>query len=111
MKYDFPEIKMNKKEIYSVFNKNNVIHNIIKDYERIGLVLGGRKYTFIIRGGKIVDIKKSVVDVDFTIKTTLSNLKDLIESAKKRNFKKVIADILKLEIPFGVKLRIMRHAL
>lgn len=111
MGYDFPEIQMNKGEICSVFNSSSIIRNIIRDYNFIGLAMGAKKYTFVINEGKITDILGSLENVDFTIKTTLSNLKDLIESAKKKNFKKVVEDILNLEIPFGVKLRIMKHAL
>jgi len=111
MTYDFPEIKMNKEDIYSVLNSSSIIRNIIKDYERIGLILGDGKYTFVIKDGKIVDIKDSMDGVDFTIKTTQSNLKDLVESAKEKNFKKVVEDMLKLEMPFGFKLRIIKNAL
>ena len=53
MTYDFPEIKMNKEDIYSVLNSSSIIRNIIKDYERIGLILGDGKYTFVIKDGKI----------------------------------------------------------
>lgn len=108
--YDFPEIQMNKQDIYYTFNYDPTITKILSPYSRIGIVVDGKDYVLLIDGGKVADVKKeSISGSDFTIKTSVANLKDLIRKSKDGDIIGVVKGFLALDLPVKVRLQLMKN--
>lgn len=110
--YDFPEIEMNKGDIFKPLNKSPIINDVIKPYKMIALDLGIEEYTIHIKKGKIHDITRDVhKDVDFIIHLSLKDLKRLVKAAEEGHIKELIRGLLALHMPLDVKLRIISDAI
>ena len=110
--YDFPEIQMNKQDIYYTFNYDPTITKILSPYSKIGIVVDGWEYIFVLGGGKISDVRQeSVSGSDFVVKTTLTELKGLIQKSKEGDIIGVVKGFLAMDLPTKVKLQLMKNFL
>lgn len=109
--YDFPEIEMNKADIYGLFNSNSQMIKALSEYESIGLIVDGVKYNLIITDGKVTDITKGDKKNNFDIQVSRYQIKTLINTAQTGTVKDVALQLYNLDMPKIIKLNILKDFL
>lgn len=106
--YDFPELELNKNDLYAIFNYNPKFKEVMKNYNNIGLKLeSGEGFTLIFVNGELKDVKSGLNDnVDFTIKTDINTLKRLMLTFRNGEYLESTKIALGL-LPTKVKLSIL----
>jgi len=106
--YDFPEIRKNKEDLILISQYSPLLKKALKDYNRIGLQTETKSYTFILSEGSITDIKEGLDNVEFTITTTASNAINMFDIGVEGNVKGLLSIVKELDMPFTVKLKILK---
>lgn len=108
--YDFPEIKVNKQDIYYSFNYDTTLTKIFSPYKKIGLNVDGREYVFLLQDGKITDIREeSTNGSDFVLTTSVNEIKELIEKGKEGDIEFIVKKVVTMKIPLKVKAQLMKN--
>ncbi len=107
--YDFPELRKNKEELILISQYSPKFQKAISSYDKIGFKTEDRSLTFVISKGLITKIEDGINNVDFTITTTTKNAINMFDMGMSGNTKGVLSIVKELDIPFSVKMRILKN--